>query len=240
MGGKNHQPCDQYLPESILMSKITSEGLAAIETGNSFLEDALLAEVNGNGTEQNYYLDKAIMKLVEAENTITEFIKCVDNLLIKMDYLAFQDEDYFHTVDFQSFQNSMIQLKIILPNSRAWEVAQNTIQEKGFRGMFQIFKSTMAGIKNNIVKLRETFSLCSESGRLGNLVKSIEENKIPLRQDFSRVYLAWLEFSAIFTCSSLISTELHLRRQGFKSMMDVDVSEMDINVSKSVLCEVGK
>lgn len=234
MGGKNHQPCGKYVPESVLMSKTTSEGLAALEIANSFLEDALLVEIYGGRVEQSCFcLNRSITKLTEVEGITNEILKCIEILLVKMDYLAFQDENYCQMVNFQDFRDSMIQSKIIIPESKAWKLAQKTIQERGFRGMFLVFKSKIAEIQQHTARLKETFLLCYEAAQHGNLVKNIEENKISLRQDFARSYLAWLEFSAIFTCSSLISTELHLRRQGFKSMMQVEVPE-------SILCEVNK
>jgi len=47
MGAKNHQPCNEYLPDSIKLSRSLSLARVEMEMANIHLEDLLLTELRG-------------------------------------------------------------------------------------------------------------------------------------------------------------------------------------------------
>ncbi|NQE46173.1 hypothetical protein C5S31_09155 [ANME-1 cluster archaeon GoMg2] len=106
--------------------------------------------------------------------------------------------------------------------SRVFEIA--TIDENGFRGIFYRFRSSLEIITADLKALIKIFGKCQNYAKEGNLLIAIESNELPLRQNFVKVYLAYLDFSAIFACSSIVSTELHLRTYGYPSLAITTVS----------------
>ncbi len=58
MGGKNHQPCRSWLPESTKMSRALSELTAQIEFANLALEDAIITEDEGEGKSLSTVIER--------------------------------------------------------------------------------------------------------------------------------------------------------------------------------------
>ena len=223
MGGKNHQPCRKYIPESTMLSKVTSDILREFETANSLLEDALLTEINGGGSEQEkYYMEQATEHLITTKNRVERAIDCIDYLLLKMERLDFQDSEELDNIT--ELENNLLSKQIIPERCSAWKEAVATIRQDGFRGIFYRFRSSLEKITEDLKALIEIFGKCQNYAKEGNLLMAIESNELSVRQNFVKVYLAYLDFSAIFACSSIVSTELHLRTQGYPSLAITIVS----------------
>ena len=224
MGGINHQPCNKYIPESTMLSKVISDILAEFGTANSLLEDALLTEINdGGGSEQErYYMEQATEHLITTKNKLDRAIDCIDHLLLKMEKLDFQDSEELDTIT--ELESTLLSQQIIPERCSAWEEAVATIRQEGFRGIFYRFRSSLEKITEDLKALIEIFGECQNYAKEGNLLMAIESNELPLRQNFVKVYLAYLDFSAIFACSSIVSTELHLRTYGHPSLAITTVS----------------
>ena len=222
MGGVNHQPCRKYIPESTMLSKIQSDILAEFETANSLLEDALLTEINGGESEQEkYYMEQATEHLIISKKRLERAINCIGHILVKMDRLDFQDNNELNQI--AELENSLLPQQIIPKKSSAWKEAVATITQDGFRGIFYQFRSSLEEIKEDLKTLIEIFYDCQKYAKEGNLLMAIESNELPVRQNFVKVYLAYLDFSAIFTCSSIVSTELHLKTNGYPSLASTTV-----------------
>ncbi len=216
MGGKNHQPCRKYIRESIMLSKATSDILAKLEIANSLLEDVLLAELNGENKSR--YMKDILKYLIESKNKTEEALKYINCILVKMDKLKFQDSEMLNEI--LALKDAFIELEIIPRREfSAWEITASILEKEGFKGIFIYFHKLLEKIKENLQELIELFVKGQEYTEKGNLLEAIETNELPIRQSFVKVYLAYLDFSAIFTCSSIISTEVYLRTNGYPSLL---------------------
>jgi hypothetical protein len=223
MGGKNHQPCRKYIPESTMLSKVTSDILREFETANSLLEDALLTEINGGESEQEkYYMEQATEHLITTKNRLVRAIGCIDHLLLKMEKLDFQDSEELDII--AELESNLLLQQIIPERCSAWKEAVATIEQEGFRGIFYRFRISLEKITEDLKTLIEIFGKCQNYAKEGNLLMAIESNELPVRQNFVKVYLAYMDFSAMFACSSLVSTELHLKTSGYPSLAITAVS----------------
>ena len=129
MGGINHQPCNKYIPESTMLSKVISDILAEFGTANSLLEDALLTEINGGGEseQEKYYMEQATEHLITTKNKLERAIDCIDHLLLKMEKLDFQDSEELDTIT--ELENNLLSQQIIPERCSAWEEAVATIRQ---------------------------------------------------------------------------------------------------------------
>ncbi|MCK4520734.1 hypothetical protein KAT95_02590 [Candidatus Parcubacteria bacterium] len=210
-----------------MLSKVTSDILVELEMANSLLEDALLTEIHGNGDSQQekYYMEGAIEHLIATDNRLGKAIDCIDHLLAKMERLNFQDTAELDQMI--ELENAFLAQRIIPERCSAWKGAITTIEEGGFRKIFYQFHSSLEEIKEDLGVLIEVFYECQKYATEGSLLQAIESNEIPLRQNFVRVYVAYLNFSATFACSSIISTELYLKTQGYPSLAESLISSKE-------------
>ncbi len=65
------------------------------------------------------------------------------------------------------------------------------------------------------------FEAMREAAERDALIDAVEENKIPMRQYFARLFSRWFYVFTMFLYSALMSTELAYQEKGYGTLAEV-------------------
>lgn len=207
MGGMNHQPCNkkgtEYLKHSTRMSRAVSSAHIALEQSNVYLEDVLLAELNGG----NGSLDPIILQLEKSENFLMDFRQCINDLRDNMKKNCYSDLPTLYAGDFNAVGTQLSEAGVVqLPE---WQEVLKAMKEHSFYEVLDKFSAFARLLVANTGALREKIILLSPYAEKGMVNFVLEGNgDINIKVEFAVLYTTWNRFHRLFLASSMLSTEL--------------------------------
>ncbi len=213
MGGKNHQPCSSYLPESTKLSRALSIAYAMLELGNVALEDAIITEFEGGKAQ----IEPITTFLERSEKSLDEAVLCAGLLEQRMDELGFTDLPTLHKLDLDAIGVDFGGRGLV--DLSAWQRISAEYRAKGFRAVLGGFRTTIATLAENTVMLRTQVTALAPIASCGEISRVLEENREGnIKVTFAKLYTAWSQFNEAFLASSLLSTELWYAFNNFGSL----------------------
>lgn len=213
MGGKNHQPCSNYLPESTKLSRALSIAYAMLELGNGALEDAIIAELEGHKGR----IEPITTFLERSEKALCEAASCASLLEQRMDELNFTDLPTLCKLDLDAIGIDFARRG--LADLNAWQCISAKLRGNGFRTVLSGFGTTIAALTKCTATLKDQIAALAPTASRGEIGRVLEENREGnIKVAFAKLYTAWSQFNAIFLASSLLSTELWYAFNGFGSL----------------------
>jgi len=219
MGGINHQPCKKYLVESTRLSRSISRARAHFELANVAFENALLSEMDDK-VEVVSALNRCISLLNICVVDLEEAGSNLAKLLKKMDERDFQDLSSLQETDIESLGQTLFKGER-LATLTTWRRASSIIRKGGYRAMMKVIDGEINALLSEIKNLSDAFGeLRTKFPSIG--IGTVLEQNLPgnIRLQFAAVYSHWTEFSSLFLCSSLISTELSYKEQGYRTLSE--------------------
>lgn len=216
MGGKNHQPCKKYLPNSTEVSRATSLALAELELANVAIEDLILAELaDGVGTVTN-----ALEHLHASRRAISSACAAAGRLREHMEAESFRDLPTLRRVNLDTLGDQLAERNIV--DAGAWARISELMNRAGFFCVLAHFDTSLDRLADKTDRLIECISELTDTVSRGGLTQLVEGNepgnfKIP----FAILYNAWSIFQLEFVASSMLSTELWYRHTECGSLVEV-------------------
>jgi hypothetical protein len=216
MGGKNHQPCGAYLPESTRLSRSLSLAHARLELANVALEDLLLGElVEGKHGDIRDIIDHLDGSIVATNDAVT-FAK---ELEMKLDENSFVDLPTLCKLDLDAIADNFA--KHCMAEFHAANEVAERYRTSGFRGVLAYFHRSIIGLRQLTQQLRYEVQQLSGPAADGEVHLVLEENRHGnIKPTFAKLYTNWERFNAFFLASSLLSTEVWYAFRGHGSLAD--------------------
>lgn len=218
MGGKNHQPCRNYIEPSTRLSRAVSIACIELETANVHLEDLLLAEFGGgHGT-----VDGICDHLELSRKALLEVMGSIELLQSRMDKLGYKDLPSLHKIDLNKLGQKLADMGLV--DKSSWDVMSSTMVGGSFYANLTRFKDHVLDLVNMTVTLNIAIGNLRASADEGKTNVILEEN-LPgnIRVDFARLYSSWSDFNREFLASSILSTEVWYASEGFGSLTGDEV-----------------
>ncbi len=217
MGGKNHQPCREYLEESIKLSRALSNAYLELEKSNVIFEDLLLSELSGNYT--NNTIEKIIVTSNQSYQYLSDALEECNNLRIKMIKNDFIDLSTLYEINLNKrgiclADDGMVEYE-------AWKTIASKMQVGGFKSVLSHIEQGIYSLKNKTKNLQKGFIILQEAANFSSLTEILEENlQGNIKPQFAKLYTSWAKFNQEFLASSLMSTELWYAEKGYGSLTD--------------------
>ncbi len=213
MGGKNHQPCRQFLASSTKMSRAVSLATIQIEMTNVALEDILIEEMSGGRSSIDAFLAQ-VRVAYSSQNDILAAIAVLEDDMSLHDY---KDLPPLHTLDLSSIGKSFESSGLV--DYCAYTAVKEIFVRGSFYAVLKHFRQAVIAVKSHINSIAVAVESLREDTTSGNLELALEENHSGnLRVPFARLYTSWDKFQQEFLASSLISTEVWYAFNGFGSL----------------------
>lgn len=218
MGGKNHQPCSSYLPESTRLSRALSIAYAQCELANVALEDLILAEL----AEKRGTVDPFTGQLVASITALDNAIVLVDDLEAKMDENGFVDLPTLQRLDLEAIGANFVKHGMV--NSDSWHEASRIMANGGFRNMTAKFREAIGNLRQLTEQLLREVAQLARAANIGEVNLVLEENRTGnMKPVFAMLYTGWGNFNALFLASSILSTEVWYAFRGHGSLAEPSV-----------------
>lgn len=215
MGGRNHQPCGVYLPESTRVSRELSIAHAQCELANVSLEDLILAELDGGHGETRIIVEH----LSASANALANADKLVDELEAKMDKNDFIDLPTLRVINLDAIGTNFVERG--LTSFDDWRVIVSIMRTNGFRSMLGRFRVGIAELRRLTQQLQEEIARLDKAAKCGETHLVLEENRVGnIKPTFTRLYTSWGRFNSLFLASSLLSTEVWYAFRGYGSLAE--------------------
>lgn len=216
MGGKNHQPCREYLAISTQMSRCASLAFAQLELANVALEDLLLAEIAGNTGD----IGNIEQQLNNSQKSIAQLISTINELEIEMGRRNFRDLFTIRPINLNTLGTALINANMV--RLSAWGEVVKNAHSGGFRKNLTMIYNHALLLAKHTDKLTEQVVQLQQQAKDGNVTQVLEENlRGNLKPVFARLYNEWIQFQELFIASSLLSTEVYYAFNNYGSLVDV-------------------
>jgi hypothetical protein len=211
MGGKNHQPCSEYLVNSTKLSRAISLGRIRVEQANVALEDLLLTELETQVPgEKAQLLNHLAGSALEVENAL----RYIGNLRAQMNTKSFKDLPLFaDQLGITQLGARLVEEKMV--DQSAWDVVADLAHKHGFSGCLDHFEQQLDHIKNatHVLTLAvRNNTVAIEEGRFHEVVEHNELTNIKVA--FATLYTLWNQLDAVFLASSMLSTQAWYQHSG--------------------------
>lgn len=222
MGGKNHQPCREYLAISTRMSRYASLAFANLEMANVDLEDLLLTEMEGgigniNGVK--YRLEQSRQNISQLIDTARE-LRDEMGVRDEMGDRNYRDLLTMCSVDLDAIGMALIGAGMV--DSTAWDEVVKNARSGGFYANLTMIHERALLLTEHTNKLIEQVVGLRAHAENGNVTSILEENlEGNLKPEFAKLYHAWTRFQELFIASSLLSTEVYYAFNGYGSLVDI-------------------
>jgi len=212
MGGINHQPCGKDLPHSIHLSKMVSLAQLRLLDANAILEDVLLGEVRKTDPKETYETWLNARKAFDQVGpAMQEVVRAIGASIDHMEQTKYAHGDILAQLDVAKLQKNLAAGGAINEDDPVFLEVGSVLQNGGFERMFRTFKERYQAHEKDAVELAKTFASGDRFAREGGLLTAIEQNELPFRLHFGRVFNALNRTMQLFSYSSLISVEVHYR-----------------------------
>lgn len=212
MGGKNHQPCNQYLPNSTRLSKQMSIVTIGLENANIHLEDVILAELDGSQRTLVPVMDS----LHDTERNLQVALELCRTLRGQMTENGYQDLLPLQTLDLKGLGDDMVARGLV--EAIAWQKMSRMMKEGTFFANLTHFENELTSVLHDVRQLCECIAKLSAAGKAVNQIteKNMEGN---FKEAFAKVFTHWLRFQQEFLASSIVSTEVYYASTGAGSLI---------------------
>lgn len=216
MGAKNHQPCNEYLPDSIKLSRALSHARVEMETANIHLEDLLLAELAGGHRE----LDNILISLNNTVSAFRSSLNSTTDLRTRMMNANYQDLPTLNRLDLDALGRALAEEKVV--HQHSWNRAVNVMKSKGFYSILNEFDDTINQLIAGLLALIERISKVTDVSINGEIGVMLEQNKKGnFKKQFAKLFSELSSFEQYFLASSILSTELWYAFNGFGSLTEI-------------------
>lgn len=216
MGGKNHQPCKNYLKNSTRMSRSFSLSIIALEQANVELEDLILAELEGEHGSVN----GIVVHLNESMRHLHDTRRVIDDLQNQMRTANYSDLASLKTLDLDRMGIDLGAAHMV--DSVAWLSVASLMKSEGFFGVLRFFESQINAVEHVLCLLTEKVRGLTDAASVGAVNIVLEENHAGnIRCEFARVYTLAGEFNAQFLASALISTSLWYAQMNYGTLQRI-------------------
>lgn len=204
MGGKNHQPCGQYLKNSTMMSLEMSRAMIAVEMANVALEETILAELDGKTGKTESIVSYLVASGAHLDSMMTS-VGALHDQMVELDY---QDLPPLKTLDLEALGDGLFE-ENLLTSSAAWDDVVDIMTTQGFWGILPAFEEHITHLKRLTDELRDKIVAVYDKAQEGEMHLILEENGAGnFKAEFARLYTSWADFQHFFLASSLLSTEV--------------------------------
>ncbi len=216
MGGKNHQPCREYLPISTRMSRCASLAFAHLELANVALEDLILSEMKGKIGN----LSAVKSRLTLSQESVTKLIDTITELEVELNHRDFQDLLTVCSVNLDAIGQAFIANNMV--SATAWSQVSKNAREGGFRKNLAFIHESAQALVGYTAELGKKVTGLQKNAEDGVVMQVLEENLHGnLKPEFAKLYCAWSRFQEVFLASALLSTEVYYAFNGYGSLMDI-------------------
>jgi hypothetical protein len=245
MGGKNHQPTrPSLIAASAWLSQQIGEGVILVNESNNSLENSIILAMDKlhvqdftielAGTPAKH-MDLAIKKLQETLPCVNRIRAGYQRLLDAAAVEGYSGNPLISQLESYQLQELFDGL-VIRPavNPTVWRELEDRIISSNILQTLRWESSRFEELVAPTNDLIEVMTRCREiAAQQGSrdFIDSIENNKIPLRQYFARVFSLWNYLDAMFLYSALIMTELYYRANGFSSLAEFEPVSRDFKVA---------
>lgn len=234
MGGQNHQPTrPDITPASAWLSRQIGEGIIAAQQANNHLEDAIIVAMgrlhiedltpllSGSAAD---HLDLSTNVLRESLAVLERIDTGFERLETVARHIGYRGNPLAGSVRSLRLEEAFVG-NLILPviNSAVWNELLRRIEENNILATLDWERSQFRQLAEATVELAIVTDQCRDIAKKeGNVSFStaVENNRIPFRQHYARVFSLWNHLNAMFLYSALIMTELYYRANGYPSLTD--------------------
>lgn len=217
MGGKNHQPCRNYLPESTRLSRAVSVAYIELETANVCLEDLILAEINGHTGG----VDGVCSHLRLSKEALFGVMNSIKLLQDRMDKLGYKDLPSIRELDLDKLGQELAGKGMV--DETAWKSMISVTSNGSFYASLSRFRDHVLDLVGLTERLTTNIEGLRTSAETGTINVVLEENQPGnLRVGFAQLYSSWDTFHREFLASSMLSTEIWYAYKGFGSLTGIN------------------
>ncbi len=234
MGGQNHQPCNRGITAaSAWLSQKVGEGFIEVLSANNHLENAIILGMNKLHVEDvTHDIEGTVQQhIVRATETLKQslvILKLIppgfQRLLDVSHKIGYKGNPFADQLDSYELEKAF-EGKLILPNinKEVWTTLHTQIKKKNILETLswesKQFECLVPDIEALVSVMEECNSIATNEGYEA-FVNAIENNEVPLRQLYARVFSQWNYLHAMFLYSALIMTELFYQLNNYPSLLD--------------------
>jgi hypothetical protein len=236
MGGQNHQPTrPDITPASAWLSREIGKGIISVQQANNHLEDAIIVSMARLHIEDLVpaSVESPVHHLGLSKDALRLSVVILGNIDSGFARLAEIAEKIGYSGNPLATSVRRLELDklfsghLILPaiNVLAWEELIRRIETDNIlptleweRSQFLLLSKPTEDL---IVSTVECEQIASTQGPAA-FANAVENNLVPFRQYYARVFSLWNHHNAMFLYSALIMTELFYRANGYSSLADFD------------------
>ncbi len=209
MGGKNHQPCRQYLVISTEMSRALSLAHISLESANVALEDLLLTELNGG----KGVTDLIIGNLLSSKKFLGDFGGYIAALIVKMNEENYADLPPLHKLDISTLGIELSRAGLV--QAAAWAKVSGIMKAGTFYAVLSTFEVDRVSLISATDDLIKKVEFLAEHAKNGTVNSVLEENfEGNIKVEFAVLYQRWNTFQNEFLASAMLSTQLWYAHTG--------------------------
>ncbi len=234
MGGQNHQPTrPDITPASAWLSRQIGEGIISIQQANNHLEDAIMAAMGRRHIEDlvPFLNGLASDHLTLSGSALRESISTLHKIEIGFRRLAdvaqrigYDGNPLARSVRSFDLERSFTG-KLILPdvNVTVWNELLRHIEAHNIMATLdweRVQFQALIGATEELALITDECGVIARIEGDASFADAVENNRIPFRQYYARVFSLWNHLSAMFLYSALIMTELYYRANGYPSLTE--------------------
>ncbi len=211
MGGINHQPCSNFLPDSTEVSKALSQLQIAFWQSNLEFENAILANLHGHNATvapSIQHIETALKCADDADNALGE-------LITKLALLDFQELPETTRV-LEIISDELREEAAITFSAEMTDNLNKILMTNGFRDLFKHYQARLRSIRANLDLVRIDFETLAQSSRL---VQDCEENSTDIRINFTRTTMLLNNLVTEWSYSAIASATMWNLNQGHQTMI---------------------
>lgn len=238
MGGINHKPTrTKFTSVSAFLSMKVTEALVAVENANIVLEKAILAScdkpmyvkpgilralASGGASAAVNFLDEGVGYLRSSLKDIDVIVNTYDIMLEEMAKDGYKGNALATSLAEYRLAGRL-DGKVIQPAvlTSIWHEVEHRIIHDNLPKTFEFEREEFRKLKEPTEDLILVFEAMREAAEQDDLIDAVEENKVPMRQYFARLFSRWYYLSTMFLYSALISTELAYQEKGYGTLAEV-------------------
>lgn len=240
MGGQNHQPTNiKCTASSALLSKEIGRAIIDLQSANNHLEDAIILALRGidpagiheriEATSVAESLRLSSSSLVAMKGRLSHIDDAFDQLLDLCASLGYEGNPLACEIDSFNLQDTF-KRHDVLPhvNQEAWNDVATRIRDTNIiatlrweQGEFQKLSSPA----DHLISITQQVVDIALNEGDSEVADALEDNGIPYRHHYARVFARWNYLQAMFLYSALMMTELYYRKNGFGSLTTTDITE---------------
>ncbi len=223
MGGKNPGKGNcgiafiEYI-DSELMCRCLSDAVSNLNVANAHLELTLVAE-----EEQRHRIAirNLMMDAISAVDASQRHARAFrDFLVVNLDEIRKLSPGTIpaETFDYAAFRQNVVEEDDIL-DAASYDQVSAQLASGGFTGFFIEHIQTWDAVLKALARLRNTFDgALAAIATKGGIGLASHDNRIPIRQDYTRAYSKMHRAALDWTVFALVSTELHLHLCGLPTI----------------------